>query len=120
MFSYDIEIIPEDKTICCSYSGTPSPEEGAKFVEAFKQRLATINVSEYAFVSNASNIIASSQDAIEITQRTMQMYLQIGFRKVIMVRPENFVSLMQYRRIATYDGVVIVDSKEEALATAKQ
>lgn len=122
MFSYSIDIMEDKKTIICTYSGTPTVEEGQKYVEYFKSKIAAINRAEYAFISDATNIIASMQDAVDLTHSTMEMYLKLGFRKVIMVRPTNFISLSQYRRTSTdvTDQVIVVDSREEALAEARK
>lgn len=82
-----------------------------------RQITSSINCKEYALLIDATEMGVFEQKALKLLERTWEMFMDAGFRRIVFVKPKNTIQNMQIQKMLKSMPnfkVDLVDTLEEA------
>lgn len=90
----------EKKVYHIVMEGFASPEQKEIIAKAFMTAIASINPSEYSLVFDCRKLATFKPELLPELETYYKFYMSMGFKKVIIIKPQHTPSAMQLQRVA--------------------
>lgn len=90
----------DKKVYHITLDGFASPEQREEIGKAFQEAVASINPTEYSLVFDCRKLATFKPELLPILESYYQFYMKMGFKKVIIIKPQHTPSAMQIQRVA--------------------
>lgn len=106
------------KILYVSLEGFVSSEAAKKVLNNYKDIISIVNVRETSLLIDCTNIGVFQQDAITSLEKLYKLYMDTGFKNIVLIKSQNPIQSMQLskaaKNVSGFTGV-FVDNKAEAL-----
>jgi hypothetical protein len=109
------------KAFIITLNGYAKPERANNFIDMYNHHVSKVNPNQYTLIVDSTELKTFPKEVLPVLEKSYQLYMKTGFKKVVMVFPDHITGKMQLRRvgkIANFDGQ-FVDSLQEGLDIAK-
>lgn len=76
-----------------------SEETVSNTAQQVRQIMTTLNCKEYALLIDCTDMGVFEQTALQLLQKTWNLFMEAGFRKIVFVNPKNAIQNMQIQKM---------------------
>jgi hypothetical protein len=102
-------------------NGFASPEQKEWVAQAFKKAISTITPKDYSLVFDCRKLATFKPELLPELELYYKFYMKMGFKNIIIIKPQHLPSAMQLERVAkkvNFSPVFIQTEEEVALHIA--
>jgi len=90
----------ENKAFIITLGGYAATESASSFVDNLKAEVAKINPSNYSLIVDSYELRTFKPAILPTLEISYGLYMSLGFKKTLMVKPNRVTPRLQLRRIA--------------------
>lgn len=91
---------PRNKAFVITLGGFAATEKASNFVEDLKKEVSKIDVKNYSLVVDSTELKTFKTEILPVLEKSYALYMSLGFKKVLMVKPQSVTPRLQLKRIA--------------------
>ncbi|WP_409296809.1 hypothetical protein V1498_02850 [Peribacillus sp. SCS-26] len=88
------------KAFIITLGGFAGSDKASNFVENLKSEVSKIDVKNYTLIVNSSELRTFKPEILPVLETSYGLYMSLGFKRVLMVKPQRVTPRLQLRRIA--------------------
>ncbi|KHD85860.1 hypothetical protein G4D61_14865 [Bacillus ginsengihumi] len=107
----------KNKAFIITLGGFAETEKASNFVADLKKEVAKIQVNQFTLIVDSAKLRTFKTEILPVLETSYGLYMSLGFKNILMVKPESVTPRLQLKRIAkkvNFSGEFI-DSLQEAL-----
>lgn len=120
---YTMEIKSKERIFLITMSGFMTEEESLAYIKEYKEKIKSINSSEYNIVVDGKELKTTSQKLIGLIQEAQNLIANTPFKQRYSIMPKSTISTSQIKRVSSenkvFDDTIFVESYEEVLKLLK-
>ncbi|MEC2056290.1 hypothetical protein I6J18_00895 [Peribacillus psychrosaccharolyticus] len=90
----------KNKAFIITIAGFAGAEGAALFVEGLKKEVSKIDVKAFTLIADGTNMKTFKPEILPILEKSYQLYMSLGFKKVLVVSPASVTPRLQIKRVA--------------------
>ncbi|HEX3043821.1 MAG TPA: hypothetical protein VHY08_03625 [Bacillota bacterium] len=121
MPKFAFNVIKNDKIFEIAVNGFFQEEDAKQFLEGYSTNVKSFNPKEYSLIVDASKMSIIKADLTSGLEQCFKLYMSTGFKKIIIITPEDVIEKMQFERLSKDVNLNadLVINREEAIKIAK-
>ncbi|WP_419883524.1 hypothetical protein ACN6MY_08215 [Peribacillus sp. B-H-3] len=106
------------KAFIITLGGFAETDKASNFVDLLKQETAKLHVKDFTLIVDSSELRTFKHSILPVLEQSYALYMSLGFKKILMVKPLHVTPRLQLKRIAKNTGFTgqFVDSRQDALS----
>ncbi|HEX3043247.1 MAG TPA: hypothetical protein VHY08_00720, partial [Bacillota bacterium] len=100
MPKFAFNVIKNDKIFEIAVNGFFLEEDAKEFVKDYLADIKSFNPKEYSLIIDSSKMSIIKADLISGLEQCFKLYMSTGFKKIIIITPEDVIEKMQFERLS--------------------
>lgn len=88
------------KFFIITLGGFAASEQASNFVDALKKEVSKIDVNQFTLVVDSTELRTFRQEILPVLEQSYALYMTLGFKKILMIKPSRVTPRLQLKRIA--------------------
>jgi hypothetical protein len=109
-----------NKAFIITLGGFAETDKASNFVDDLKKEVSKIEVNKFTLIVNSAELKTFKPEILPVLETSYGLYMSLGFKKVLMVKPKRVTPRLQLRRIAkkAHFSGEFIDSLQDGLNLA--
>ncbi|PKG22832.1 hypothetical protein [Niallia nealsonii] len=110
-----------NKAFIITLGGFAETDKASNFVENLKKEVSSIDVKNFSLIVDSAELRTFKTEILPVLEASYSLYMNLGFKKILMVTPKKVTPRLQLKRIAkkVHFSGIFINTLQEARSAAK-